>query len=1062
MSNSKIGINMNVKSKMATDSLHDLSNSFVKVEKDGKRANTSIGGLTTSLGMLKKAILGVGVYKLARGFTTVTQSAMDSIESIHLFEVAMGDLAVETGALVDELSEISGMDRVKMLDTVGEYNLLARSMGVTAENAQVLSVNTNKLALDLSALTNRSVVKVQEDLRSGLIGQSKTMYKYGIDVTEAALKQEALNQGISKSVRHMSQGEKMALRYAVMIRQSALAHGDFANTIDRPANQIRIFSERILTLGRAIGGLFIPMIEKALPYLNAFVQLLIMITGFIGKAFKIPKQAPIKNMGNNLTNLGGSAEGMGDKLKGAGNKVGGTGKKMKKTGKEADKLKKKMKDLAGFDELNILNLKEPEIPDSDAGSGGLGGGGGGGGGGLGGLGDFGELDFNLEGYDNLLDGIKQKSDEILEGLMEKFYTLVGISQPAIDEFKKLWDEGLSQFMQFNFDTLSDFYSSFLVPVALWTLGKGLPMLFEITNQLLKSIDWDRLRTSLDGLYESLVPLAIFYGEGLLHFYHRVLTPLGTWVMNDAIIRMVDAISNGLGKINYDKITTSLLNLWDSMVKFTINVGDGLLWIFENVLVPLGVWTMNEVVPRFLDLLGGAFEFLNSILSASRPAFEWLMEYLLIPIAKWTGGIILVVLDSLVGLLEILAEFVERNRALFEDWFVIIELLLIIIMGAVGIFKIFNGVMTIVTTIMATLSTGASILGGVIAFLSTPLGLVIGVIGALIGIGVLLYKNWDKIKEQAGKLGKYITGIWDNIKKKYTETYNKLIEAWKPFVSWFGDLWGKAQQAPAKVWKWLVEKYTEVYNSLIDKWTGVIKWFSNLWGNVKKGADEQWNKISSGISKIWDGLIGTASRTFNSVVSAIKKAINVIPNYFKTTFTTAWNNVKRVFSTGGKIFTGIKDGIASTFKTIVNGLIGGINRVIRVPFNAINGMLNKIRSVSVAGLKPFSGFWGPNPIKVPSIPRLARGGQVGAGQMFIAGEAGMEVMGKHQGKSTVMPLENTSFVSAIEKAVARGVSSNNNSNDGGIVVKIGERTLVDILSSEMNRQSRINGKAIINV
>ena len=199
MSN-KIGISVST-TKMNTKPLHELSESFVQVSKNGKIANTSMSGLANSLGALKTAILGVGVYKLARGFATATQSAMDTIESIHLFEVSLGSLAETTGRAVDSLSDITGLDRTKLLDTVGEYNLLARSMGLTSDNAQILSTNTNKLALDLSSLTNRSFVKVQEDLRSGLIGQSKTMYKYGIDVTESALAQEALNQGTHMSNR---------------------------------------------------------------------------------------------------------------------------------------------------------------------------------------------------------------------------------------------------------------------------------------------------------------------------------------------------------------------------------------------------------------------------------------------------------------------------------------------------------------------------------------------------------------------------------------------------------------------------------------------------------------------------------------------------------------------------------------------------------------------------------------------------------------------------------------------------------------------------------------------
>ena len=112
------------------------------------------------------------------------------------------------------------------------------------------------------------------DLRSGLLGQSETVYKYGIDVTEAAIKAEAMAQGITKSVRNMSQGEKMALRYSVMIKQTALSHGDFAKTIEEPANQMRILKERVVTMTRALGSIFLPVLATILPYLNAMAILL--------------------------------------------------------------------------------------------------------------------------------------------------------------------------------------------------------------------------------------------------------------------------------------------------------------------------------------------------------------------------------------------------------------------------------------------------------------------------------------------------------------------------------------------------------------------------------------------------------------------------------------------------------------------------------------------------------------------------------------------------------------------------------------------------------------------
>lgn len=116
--------------------------------------------------------------------------------------------------------------------------------------------------------------------------------------------------------------------------------------------------------------------------------------------------------------------------------------------------------------------------------------------------------------------------------------------------------------------------------------------------------------------------------------------------------------------------------------------------------------------------------------------------------------------------------------------------------------------------------------------------------------------------------------------------------------------------------------------------------SNVWNNVKKGAGDAWN--------------------------GVKQAFSNTGNFFKTTFSNAWNGVKNIFSTGGKIFSGISNGIFNSFKQIVNHIIWGINQVVAVPFNTINGALNGLRSVDLWGWKPFSGL--PQ-IHVPQIPYL---------------------------------------------------------------------------------------------
>lgn len=113
--------------------------------------------------------------------------------------------------------------------------------------------------------------------------------------------------------------------------------------------------------------------------------------------------------------------------------------------------------------------------------------------------------------------------------------------------------------------------------------------------------------------------------------------------------------------------------------------------------------------------------------------------------------------------------------------------------------------------------------------------------------------------------------------------------------------------------------------------------------------------------------------FRDGVNAIAQGIaNFFINAWNLIYNTAssvWNGVLGLFSQGGRIFLGITEGIANFFKTVVNALLSGINKVIATPFNLINGTLNKIRNIEFLGISPFKGLWGQNPIRAPQIPML---------------------------------------------------------------------------------------------
>lgn len=992
MNSNHIGVKVIGDARMATESLHGLSKSFTTLGRDGKRANSTITGLTKSLFSLKGIVGAVSLYKLVNMFSGFTKSAMDMTESIHLFNVAMGDMAEDTEKVVTAMSAVSGLDNTKLLDTIGSYNLLARSMGVTAKNAQVLSVNTSKLAIDLSALTNRSIQKVSEDLRSGLIGQAKTMYKYGIDVTEASIKQEALNRGITKSVRHMSQAEKMTLRYAVMIRQASLSHGDFSKTIETPANQLRILSERILTLGRTIGTMFIPIISKVLPWINALVVGLTRLARILATLFGYKGESPIKNMENDFMGGADGADDLADSVGGA--------------GKQVDKLKKKMQALAGFDELNILGTKQPDPVDSGAG----------GGADLGGA-----FEIDLEGYDNLFDEIKQKSEELVDDIIAKFMT---IYEPLAESIGKL-KGAFSRLGAVTFRNLENIWNNFFKPLAEWAM-----------STVLKDI--------IDGL---------------------------TWMAD--VLYDVGVMLEG---IDYTPMVEGIKALWEAIKPFAKKIGQGLEYLLKNVLVPLARWAVETLAPKVFETLTRVFESLTRILEVLTPLFKWFVDDVLIPLGQWTGDLIIKGLERLGEEFEKLADFAEKHPDIFEVIIIAIGSLITAIGLVVGAFVGLKGL--------------AAVAGVVGAILASPFLVPILVIAGLIAVVVLFIRSWDEMKETAIAIGNKISESYKKLQTIVENVNDKIDEKWqalKKSLSTIGENIKKKIVDDWNEWNDKVQKKTDAINKYLDdKWDALKKSLSTIVGNIKKKIVDDWEEMKKNLSEKmdnikksindkWEEIKRVTSEKVTGMITSTVTFFSELPNkikekldLFKTTIST-W--VRDSISWFGENIPSLLNDIVNWFSKLPSALVDVGEDMIKGLWNGILGagtwLMDKMRGYfgklwDVAG--ELFGKVGSGVRATFSIPqRFARGGTPEMGSLFIAGESGAELIGSHRGSSTVMPLEDSGFVEAMSKAVYSAVvSANGGKDNGGIIIQIGERTILDTLASGVNRDTRINGKSVIRV
>lgn len=233
-------------------------------------------------------------------------------------------------------------------------------------------------------------------------------------------------------------------------------------------------------------------------------------------------------------------------------------------------------------------------------------------------------------------------------------------------------------------------------------------------------------------------------------------------------------------------------------------------------------------------------------------------------------------------------------------------------------------------------------------------------------GVSQVKLPDNVQAGLTKIGEALRSIIESLKRIWDSPVVQFIVKTVLYVAMQRIAWilssvglvleGIADILDGNVW----EGIKKVGLGLLD--------LMNPIGGLQDGFKSLWEKVASGALSAWEG---------------IKNAFKSVPEWFQGKFRDAWQKVKDVFSTGGRIWSGIKEGIENTFRTVVNAIIRGMNTIIAVPFSKINSMLNTIRNAHFLGISPFQNMWGVNPLPVPQIPMLARGAVIPANRQFLA-------------------------------------------------------------------------------
>lgn len=271
----------------------------------------------------------------------------DFYEATDLFHNAMGNLSGEADTLISKMRGLLGVDPTKAMTYMATIQSLGTSFGLASDKAYILSKNLTQLAYDEGSYWNKGVAETFTAMSSAISGEIEPIRRLGVDLSQARLQQELLALGFNKQVSSLSQADKAVLRYIAIIKQTANVQGNLAQTIQSPANQIKILKAQLDMLAKSVGSLLYPALKSILPPLIAAVQLIREFVEWVAKLMGVKVV---------FTDFTKSAE-----------SVGGIGDAMDDTADSTKKAAKALKDYTmGFDELNII---DPTQGSSGSGSG---------------------------------------------------------------------------------------------------------------------------------------------------------------------------------------------------------------------------------------------------------------------------------------------------------------------------------------------------------------------------------------------------------------------------------------------------------------------------------------------------------------------------------------------------------------------------------------------------------------------------------------------------------------------------------------------------------------------
>nr|DAV70494.1 MAG TPA: minor tail protein [Caudoviricetes sp.] len=766
-----------------------------------KQSFNGLGSAVKKIGLLIGGAFAVG--KLVQFGKECVELGSDLAEVQNVVDVTFTTMSDKVNEFAKNAMTSAGLSETMAKRYVGTFGAMSKSFGFSESQAYDMSTALTQLTGDVASFYNISQDLAYIKLKSVFTGETETLKDLGVVLTQSALDQYALANGYGKTTSAMTEQEKVALRLAFVQKQLSAASGDFIRTSDSWANQVRVMQLQLQSLKATVGQGLINIFTPVLKVINILLGKL----ATLANAFKSFTELITGKKSSGQTSGGGAGLGGSDAIADTadayGNAADNASKLADSTEDVADATKDAAKAAKGYlsplDEINRYSTQDTSLTASKTPSTS---GSGSGGGGTSLPSAVSNVDYGkvAEG-ETALDKMS-KSAEKLAKLLEKLW------KPFQDAWKK---EGKNTINAANIALsgiakLAKSVGKSLVEV--WTNGTGTTMLttmLRIAQNVLKTIGniasgfadaWNKNNVGTQIIQNIADALVV-----VMQFVEKIAEDTATWAANLDFYPLLESISN---------LTSTFAPIIEA-------IGNVLDWIYKNIVLPMLKWVIEVGLPTVINLVSKVATFLA--------------EHQ--PIVEAFGA-------ALIG------AFAAAKIAGLAS----------------SVIKSVSGIATAAKGLISLMTGTGGIMGGIKAIATAigPGGVFVLAVSAAIAIGVLLYKNWDNIKEAATKLKDWVIGktrvLVDGVTKKLTNLKEKISGVWKYVRE-------KTTTTFKNMWNTVTTKVGAIRDAIVDKFSNARDTVVDTFAKIRDTVVSVFNKVISTIN----GAIGTINGAISTVESA---------------------------------------------------------------------------------------------------------------------------------------------------------------------------------------------------